>query len=553
MQRPSHIRHRPAFTMLELMVATVASAFLLAGLGSVMYIARQVAYSPTAALRRAKTADIVNQISDELRYATIIIQQTPQILEFVVADRNNDGSAEKIRYEWSGVLGAPLRKTINGGTAFDVLPSVNSFGVTLIQKPKTTTLTPTTDTAEAMLAGNMTVTTGAYRDIDALNFTGIQIVPTALMSKPADALSWNLTKVEFHGKQNGVATETLTVQLRWTGDPWEAPTGNVIGQASIAEAALSNADAFNTVTFPNSVRNLGFNRPYQIVFLQQSGTTGQSLKLTILDTVAGTGTNESYDGGASWTYVTPRVLFGRIYGTYTVPGTPSSVVRNYVSYVRLALQSGDQTHSRIDTSIPMRNSPELLSTYWRTDFDRNPATTNANGDAASDWAVTGGGAFDTTKLVNGVWTATGAIESRPLSDFTTTTTVEARCRNTTVGGNGAVTAIYADRAAGQYAPLLVYVQKQADGTQTLSLYGKTSDAATKLLFSRSRLSSGFVRFRLTIVPQSDIVNLQIYDEDQGTFTYPTYAPSTTTDRYLTLYADTSAAEFDYVDVRAGTN
>src|SRR3954463_16261535 len=138
-------RRRPAFTMLELLVAMVASTFLLAGLGSVMYIARQVAYSPASATRRAKTADIINQISDELRYATYITQQTGQILEFVVADRNNDGTAEKIRYEWSGTAGDPLRKTVNGGTAVDVLPSVYAFNVTLQQKAQTTSITTTTD------------------------------------------------------------------------------------------------------------------------------------------------------------------------------------------------------------------------------------------------------------------------------------------------------------------------------------------------------------------------------------------------------------------------
>ena len=144
-------------------------------------------------------------------------------------------------------------------------------------------------------------------------------------------------------------------------------------------------------------------------------------------------------------YNATRQFFGRIYGTYTTPGPSYNVTRNYVSYIRLALQSGDQTHARIDTSIPLRNSPELLANYWRTDFDRDPTTTNSNGDTVSDWAVTGGGTFDTTKLASGIWTATGAIETRPLSDFTTTTTVEARCRNTSVGGNGAVVAIYADR------------------------------------------------------------------------------------------------------------
>src|SRR5262249_36593892 len=150
-----------------------------------------------------------------------------------------------------------------------------------------------------------------------------------------------------------------------------------------------------------------------------------------------------------------------------------NVVRNYVSSIRLGLQSGDQTHARIDASIPLRNSPELLANYWRTDFDRNPAATNANGDTTSDWAVTGGGSFDTTKLANGIWTATGALETRPLSDFTTTTTFEARCRNTSTGGNGATVAIYADRQNGIYGPIIVYLQKQSDGSQTLTLNGKT--------------------------------------------------------------------------------
>jgi len=550
MTHPRTTRRR-AFTILELLVAMVSSAFLLAGLGSVMMIARQTAYAPTAAARRAKAADIVNLISDELRYATIIIQQTPQILEFVVADRNNDGTAEKIRYEWSGTAGDPLRKTVNGGTAVDVLTSVYSFAVTLQQKTKTTTLNTTQDSAEAVLLANTATVTGTYRDIDISNFSACQINPAFLSGVPANAVSWNITKIDIHGKQNATATETLTVQVRPTGDSYDAPTSNVLGQVSVAESALSVSDAFNTIVFTSPIRGLVFHRPYQLVFLQASGG-GKAAKLTINDSTP-TGVFESYDGGASWQYMTTRQMYGRIYGTYTTPGPSYNVTRNYVSYVRLALQSGNQSSARVDASIPMRNSPELLATYWRTDFDRNPATTNSNGDSAADWAVTGGGTFDTTKLSNGIWTATGAIETRPLNDFITTTTVEARCRNTTVGGNGAVVAIYADRQSGLYGPLLVYLQKQSDGSQTLTLSGKTADTVTKVLCTRSKLSSGFVRFRLTILPQNDVVNLQINDEDQGTFTYPRYVPTTTSDRYLTVYADTSAAEFDYVDVRAGIN
>src|SRR5262249_13387680 len=153
-----------------------------------------------------KTADIVNQISDELRFATVITQNTSQILEFVVADRNNDGTAEKIHYEWSGTLGDPLRKTVNGGIPVDVLPSVYAFNIPLQQKSKPTTLTTTTDSAESLFMGNATVVTGNYRDIDINNFVAVQIVPAAIMGTPSNAIAWNLTKIEFHGKQNGTAT-----------------------------------------------------------------------------------------------------------------------------------------------------------------------------------------------------------------------------------------------------------------------------------------------------------------------------------------------------------
>jgi hypothetical protein len=342
----------------------------------------------------------------------------------------------------------------------------------------------------------------------------------------------------------------LLVQLRPTGEPNDAPTGNVLGQRGIPDSALSGGDSWNTATFAGPIRDLAFHRRYALVWAGQG--SGNAMRL-VYSTNAPGGVLESGDGGATWTYSTTRQVFYRLYGTYTTPSTSYNVTRNYVTHVRLALQSGAQTHARIDSSIPLANAPELLSAYWRTDFSSDPTTTNANGDSVADWAVAGGGSFDTSRLINGAWHAAGALETRPLADFTATTTVEARCRNTSVGGNGAVLRINADRQGGLYAPLLVYVQRQADGTQTLALYGKTSDAATNQLFARQKLSAEFVRFRLTILPQYDVVNLQINDEDQGTFTYPTYTPSTTSDRFVTLFADTSLAEFDYVDVRVAPN
>src|SRR5262245_25245801 len=122
-----HSTMRRGHTLFELIAATASSAVLLAGLGSVMLIARQVAYAPAASEKRITAAQAASQFEDDARFALLITARSSRMLEFVVTDRDGDGDAEKIRYEWSGVAGAPLKKTVNGGTALNVIDSVQNF------------------------------------------------------------------------------------------------------------------------------------------------------------------------------------------------------------------------------------------------------------------------------------------------------------------------------------------------------------------------------------------------------------------------------------------
>ena len=148
-----------------------------------------------------------------------------------------------------------------------------------------------------------------------------------------------------------------------------------------------------------------------------------------------------------------------VYGTYTTPGTTYNVTRNFVTHVRLALQAGGESHARVDASVPLTNMPELLSSYWRTDFDRNPTTTNANGDASADWAMAGGavryGHADQRRLVCHR-RAGNAAASRfhtnndrrsPLPQLVASAATAPCLR------------INADRQGGQYAPILIYLRR----------------------------------------------------------------------------------------------
>ena len=395
------LNSRRGHTLVELVTAMASSAILLAGLGSVMWIASQVANSPSASSHRLRAAEAVNEFANDVRFATFLITRTQRVLEFVVTDRNSDGTAERIRYEWSGVPGDPLQKTVNGGTPVALVDSVQDFQVSVATASENESLTATTDSAEAILASNAVSATGSDRNINQDSFSAQRINPTAFSGVPASATSWNLTRVDFQARRStGAATENLRVQIRSSGDPYERPTGEVLGEVVIPEANLTSSAGWNTVTFTSPVRGLALHRAVSLVWRGTTGEAGDAARL-LTDDNAVTSVNESSDGGASWTYMPARRTYYRVYGTYSSPGTTYNVTHNYAARVNVVLQAGTAAHSRINASVPLANRPELLSANWRTDFDSNPTTDDVTRDGTSDWTMANGGAF--SGAASGVW------------------------------------------------------------------------------------------------------------------------------------------------------
>jgi hypothetical protein len=545
MKFPRHTRLRLGHTLVELVTAMVAGTILLAGLAAVTMIASQVAYTPAASARQLEAAEAVHEFGDDARYATLLTTRSGRALEFVVTDRDGDGAAERIRYEWSGVPGAPLLKTVNGGTPVTAVEAVQDLQLSYATVAETTAISSTTDSAEAKFAFNENGMSFS-RNVTAESFVARAIDPSSLAA--AGRLYWNLTKVEFQASQGGSSDQTLLVQLRSTGSPDSNPTGEVLGEVQVDEGSLSNSIGWQVVPFTSPIRGLQLHRNYALVLARTTadGAPSNYIAATVRTNTVDTSPLESNDGGATWQYTGAQMDY-RIWGTYTTAGPTVNVARNYVTRVNVVLQPGSESSSRVNASIPLENRPELLSAYWRTDFDADPTTTDVTHDGVADWAMASG-TFNTAKLVDGVWQVTGEIESRAKNDFTTITIVEVRCRNTAVGGNGAVARINVDRQGGTHAPLEVRLQRQSDATQTLTLYGKSNDATYVQLFERKGLPSSLIRYRLTILPADNLVNLAIENEDQGTFSYPTYTPSGD-NRFLTLYTDTSSSEFDYAEIR----
>jgi hypothetical protein len=418
----------------------VSSSMLLAGLGSVVLIASQVANTPMASTQRLEASEAVNELANDVRFATFFVERSSRVLDFVVADRTNDGTAERIRYAWSGVPGAPLYKTFNGGTPVALVDSVQDLQLSVATRSVVSSYTTTTETADALLASHTSGSNPQERDINYVNattgqFSTQRIDPNGFSGVPAAATSWNLTRVEFQGRRSGSASENLHVQVRSSGEPSFRPTSEVLGEVIIPEGNLTASANWNTVTFSSPLRGLALNRAYDLTWTGQLNEAGNAAKLVYYD-VADSNVrqvNESADSGAAWQTSPDRRIFYRVYGTYSSPGATYNVTRNYATRVSIVLQSGSASQSRINASVPLLNAPELLSAYWRTDFDRDPTTDDVTRDGTNDWVTASGGAFSGAS--GGIWTAVGAIESRSKNNFATVTTVQSRCRNTGVGGN----------------------------------------------------------------------------------------------------------------------
>ncbi len=120
-------RRRPAYTLVELVVAVAVTGILLAGMGSAIFVASRASDSGTVPSNTVEGSRAVAEIAAELREATSFSERTATSVAFTVADRNSDAAPETIRYGWSGTPGDPLTRQYNAGTVVEILEEVYEF------------------------------------------------------------------------------------------------------------------------------------------------------------------------------------------------------------------------------------------------------------------------------------------------------------------------------------------------------------------------------------------------------------------------------------------
>lgn len=540
------------FSLVELMVATAITSLIAVAIGSAMMIAAHaVPDDQSGATVSLEAGRVLERLSLELQYALTVPERTDHAITFTVADRDDDGAAERLRYAWSGAAGAPLTRQVNDGPAVPVFDTVKAFDLayttrtlgetfsgTLVEQPEARL--EYHDPDNSLLQGILIwLLGGGPRDyaVDASHWLGQRFSPNVGLT----ATMWRPTRVAVLARAEGTAQGKTRIQLRPL-DADRLPTATVLGEQVLDEATLGSSWKWRSFDYDLPLRPVG--QDVGLVLQWQSDAHSGEFAYESDPS----GALWTSDGGDSWSYGTGSTMLFYLYGRTAAPGPAHTVQRRYLTRVDVTL-AADADRRAAPTAVNLLNRPELLTKQWTLDFRRDPTQVDGEGDGQGDWAVSGGGSFIAADLSGGVWQPSQTIYTRPDNGFTELTTVRARMRHTVADGGGATLLINADWAGGSTAPLLALAQRQADGTQAMIVYAKFVDTWRPLVHADG-LSDGFIDLRLLISPARDAVNVQINGADRGTFAYGFVTP--TSESPVVMLSHTgSAAQIDYVSVRVG--
>lgn len=535
---------RPAGqTLIELLVALGSASLLLAGLAATLVVASRMIEAPAPVQAALDAAEAARRLTDDLRYAIYFTERTATATTFAVPDRDGDGRQELIRYFWSGTPGDPLQRTVNGGPPVAVAADVRSFQLAYTVRTAQESIPRRVESSEQKLAQYAGLLMPADYQISTTRWLGQYVHPDGFVTKlPGNAVAWHPTRVTLWVETDGPRDGQSLVQLRRAGSD-ATPTSTVLEQIPYLESSAPS------LYIPVAFRFQGvWLAPNEGVWIVVQGLTNHALSV-LFDNWGGTGRVFTTDAGATWTpHGNGDSLLYELYGTYVTEGTPHVVRRRFITGVSVNLRLGGDAAGRIDTSVALANAPELLAGLWHLDFDRDPTAVDANFDGSGDWVRRDGKAFSPSSLGGGIWRADAPLDSRPKYDFSALTTAEVRFRNTGVGGQGAVFALNADWSGSTCIPLRASVALAADGTQTLTVSRQTDSTTFVPWLTVPGLASGFVEVRLVIDPSAKVVGVWVQGVFQGLYSYTPVAPGND-DRFASVYADGSAAEFDYVCLR----
>ncbi|HEX8877385.1 MAG TPA: prepilin-type N-terminal cleavage/methylation domain-containing protein [Phycisphaerales bacterium] len=301
------------FTLVELVISSaLLTVLLLAGAATASLVRRagmSAVGDSSLALSRALT-----DLRRDIECSTRVNSFARRSISLTVPDRNANGTTESITYSWSGVEGAPLMRSVNGGAAVAIVPSMRSFDLAA----ETTTVTVLSADQPIAPATQTVATCSTSSGLGTVQVSSSRWVGVTFMpSLPAGTTSWTLSGVRLSLRRHGTADSVVSVQIRSTNG--QNPTSTVLASVNINESSLGASYAWVDCPIP-ALSNLSPASPLAIVIQPVSGTNCAEWQFT------GSGGSlnpnhamwQSTNSGSSWSKLSSQEPL------FVITGAPSA-------------------------------------------------------------------------------------------------------------------------------------------------------------------------------------------------------------------------------------
>ena len=370
---------RRGFTLAEMMVSLSIMAVMMSAMASAVLIATHALPDGNSALDASvEAADIVDDIVEDLVYATEITEAASGAVSFTVADRSHGATGpETVRVIWSGTPGDPLTRRYNGGTIVNLCDNVQSFSLTFTIRPgppsATSNLLFVTDDAASPSAADLTkiakmeswgytVQSITDSDTDAAFNTAIgasdvmyiseYVWGLTLASKPIDASIGVVFEEQF-----------MTTALGISSSYW-ADTVDVIDVLDNTHDVTSGM-ALGTVTVCSTFESLGSTSGTLAPGAQVLANSSSSPSLVVLEAGAARHDGNAAAGrrvklpwgGTPFSHYAPASLTADAW-SITQESLAWASVRSVYTSVHIHLQIGSNSEAAVETQVQLLNAPE---------------------------------------------------------------------------------------------------------------------------------------------------------------------------------------------------
>jgi hypothetical protein len=337
-------------------------SILLLAMGGAVAISAKALPTPGAPVQtELSLGSGIERLAGELRYAKTVEGSGATFVQFTVADRNNDGSDEHIRYQWSG-QGQALMRTYNGAAAVAVSDPLSNFALSYQTNRVTTsqTVNGVVDSGEVLFTsfygwgGVVPIQTNGV--LNSTSWCMSYFKPDAV-TFPSGVNYVSITKIRVKLKKSsspdGAAITCGIYRPAAAGGP--SPSTTQVGSsASIATSSLTtsypgtfNDFVFSDVTFTSPPTELNF------VVKGTGSSCGSVMYYNALLAVPNTPVWQwTTSSGSTWTptgsVLTQNDGYFEIYGTYRYP---TSTVQNtdtfYLHQFTVSADSAGATHAEV--------------------------------------------------------------------------------------------------------------------------------------------------------------------------------------------------------------